>query len=212
MKMMISVLEYLQDPCGTLSIPYWKAKNLRLPENMRVVHDRDFPDGGLPNFTDQRYFRLYHDLHSIPCAEQQDIALVTATEQDVDTIVSVINQCYDDIRVNRQQLIRYRQTPVYCADLWVLAVSRTENICVGAGIADYDRELGELVLEWIQVLPAYRNRKIGQEIVCELLRRMRGTAKFATVSGQANNPSRPEFLYRKCGFTGTDVWHVLSAK
>ena len=135
-----------------------------------------------------------------------------ATEQDVDTIVSVINQCYDDIRVNRQQLIRYRQTPVYCADLWVLAVSRTENICVGAGIADYDRELGELVLEWIQVLPAYRNRKIGQEIVCELLRRMRGTAKFATVSGQANNPSRPEFLYRKCGFTGTDVWHVLSAK
>ena len=34
-------------------------------------------------------------------------------------------------------------------------------------------------------------------------------ATFATVSGQCNNPTNPEALYRKCGFTGSDVWHVL---
>lgn len=34
-------------------------------------------------------------------------------------------------------------------------------------------------------------------------------AKFATVSGQSNNPTNPEVLYRKCCFTGSDVWHVL---
>lgn len=209
---MISISEYLQNPCGTLSIPYWKAKNICLPENIRIIHNRDFPNGGIPNFTDQQYFRLYHNLHFIPHIEQQDFSLITATQQDLDTIVSIINQCYHDIQVNYQQLIHYTQTPVYCSDLWVLAVSKKEQLCVGAGIADYDSQIGELIIEWIQVLPPYRNRKIGQAIVCELLSRMHGKAKFATVSGQIDNPFQPEVLYRKCGFTGNDVWHILSAK
>lgn len=209
---MISISEYLQDPCGTLSIPYWKAKNICLPENMRIIHDRDFPNGGILNFLDQQYFRLYHDLHSIPHIKQPDFSLITATRQDFDSIVSIINQCYADIHIDHQQLIDYTQTPVYCPDLWVLAVNKKEDLCVGAGIADYDPQTGELILEWIQVLPSYRNRKIGQAIVCELLQRKRSKAKFATVSGQVDNPFHPEILYRKCGFTGNDVWHILSAK
>lgn len=31
---MISLFEYFQNPCGTLSIPYWKARRAFLPENM----------------------------------------------------------------------------------------------------------------------------------------------------------------------------------
>ena len=34
----MDVKEYLQNPCGTLSIPYWKAKTLAIPDSMRIIH------------------------------------------------------------------------------------------------------------------------------------------------------------------------------
>lgn len=34
-------------------------------------------------------------------------------------------------------------------------------------------------------------------------------ADFATVSGKVNNITNPERVYRKCGFEGNDIWHVL---
>ena len=49
-------------------------------------------------------------------------------------------------------------------------------------------------------------------LVNELLLRMKPMARFATVSGQVNNLSSPEKLYRKCGFVGNDVWHILKKK
>ena len=45
-----------------------------------------------------------------------------------------------------------------------------------------------------------------------LLNRMAGRAAFATVSGQVNNITNPEGLYRRCGFTGSDVWHILKKR
>ena len=61
----------------------------------------------------------------------------------------------------------------------------------------------------IGVTEQHRGQGLGEYLVSELLRRMKDNAKFATVSGQCNNPANPEVLYRKCGFTGSDVWHVL---
>jgi GNAT superfamily N-acetyltransferase len=69
--------------------------------------------------------------------------------------------------------------------------------------------MGEGILEWIQVSEGYRRRGLGSFLVKELLWRMQGKVKFATVSGQCDSPSCPERLYRSCGFTGQDVWHVL---
>ena len=83
---------------------------------------------------------------------------------------------------------------------------------VGCGIADFDAEAKELILEWIQVFPQYRGKKIGQLIVTELLFRMKDVADFATVSGKVGNSTNPEALYRKCGFVGNDVWHILHKK
>ena len=60
------------------------------------------------------------------------------------------------------------------------------------------------------MLPEHRGRGAGQFIVNELLRRMQGRADFATVSGKVNNATNPEGLYRRCGFTGADVWHILT--
>ena len=39
---MIPLNEYLKNPCGTLSIPYWKNKNIITPEHIKVVHQIDY--------------------------------------------------------------------------------------------------------------------------------------------------------------------------
>ena len=83
---------------------------------------------------------------------------------------------------------------------------------VATGIAELDPECNEGVLEWIQVSENYRRCGLGSYIVIELLWRMKDIAQFVTVSGQCNNPTNPESLYRKCGFTGNDVWHILRRK
>lgn len=90
---MISLEDYLKDPCGNLSIPYWKHKTSVIPNNLKIVHNRDFSSNLLAEYEDDRYF-----------------------------------------------------------------------------------------------------------------------AKFATVSGKIDNPANPERLYRKCGFVGNDVWHIIRKK
>lgn len=86
--------------------------------------------------------------------------------------------------------------------------SATEKIAA-SGIAELDAEIGEGVLEWIQVSPAYRRRGLGEAIVRELLGRLKPMADFVTVSGRMNNETRPELLYKKCGFGDMVIWHVL---
>lgn len=77
------------------------------------------------------------------------------------------------------------------------------------GIAEFDNQVYEGILEWIQVSPTYRGLGLGTYTVTELLKRISEKAKFATVSGQVDNVYKPENLYRKCGFKGNDVWHIL---
>lgn len=209
---MITLTEYLNNPCGTLSIPYWKAKNITIPPDMRILHDRDFSSDILSDYTDEKYFRLYHSLKEIPEIATDDFEITTATRRDIKTIVQIINDSYTDISVNTELIKSYTKTPVYNKNLWVMVKEKATGKFVGCGLADYYAEAKELVLEWIQVLPEYRGKKIGQLIVTELLFRMKDVADFATVSGKVDNETNPEALYRKCGFVGNDVWHILHKK
>ncbi len=63
-------------------------------------------------------------------------------------------------------------------------------------------------MEWIQVIQEYRKRNVGTSIVNQLLYRLSFKADFATVSGKVDNKTKPEKLYRKCGFTGNDISKV----
>ncbi len=208
---MMTVEEYLSNPCGLLSIPYWKAKGMNVPPQIRIVHERDFTPELLEKYADERYFRLRHDLRQISNIVPEGLRLETARFDDLTLIADIINRSYTDLSVSVKQLESYTQTPVYDPKLWVLARDASGQ-CVGCGIADYDPEVRELILEWIQVLPEYRGRGMGQAIVNELLRRVQGYARFATVSGKVDNPTRPEKLYRRCGFEGDDVWHIMRRK
>ena len=209
---MIILTEYLKNPCGTLSIPYWKAKNIVIPPEMKILHDKDFSADILSDYTDEKYFRLYHNLREIPKIIVNDFEITTATRKDTKSIVQIINDSYTDISVNKELIKSYIKTPVYNAELWIMVKEKATGNYVGCGIADFDTETRELILEWIQVLPQYRGKKIGQFMVTELLFRMKGIADFATVSGKVNDLTNPEALYRKCRFVGDDVWHILHKK
>jgi len=209
---MISLDNYLNNPCSSSSIPYWKAKNITIPDNMKIVHENDFFAEMLYEYADEIYFRLHHSMQKLTKPEPESYDIETVSLEDIETIVSVINGSYTDLQVNKEQIQGYIQIPVYRSELWILVKESATGNCVGCGIADFDPEAEELILEWIQVLPQYRGKNIGTAIVKELLWRGREYAKFATVSGKVENETKPEALYRKCGFTGNDVWHILRKK
>ncbi len=183
-----------------------------MPNHMRIIHQRDFDPTLLADYTDECYFRLLHPLKHISAPLPDWLCIRTAEPADVPMLAEIINASYTDLSVTPAQLEGYTRTPVYAPDLWIIAYDRHTGVPVGCGVADLDQTIGEGALEWIQVLPEYRGRHAGRAIVSELLRRMQGKAAFATVSGRVENASRPEALYRACGFTGGDLWHVLTVR
>ena len=209
---MLTINEYKKNPCRMLPIPYWKFKTINTPDNMKIVHEKEFDSSYLVEYDDVEYFRLYHPLVDIGKVNLTDIRIETVKPSDIPIIVDVINKSYTDLSVTKEQILEYTKTKVYLEELWILAIENETNIVLGCGIADYDKEVKEGMLEWIQVLPQYRRRKIGQLIVNALLFKMREIAIFATVSGKIDNPTSPEYLYRKCGFIGNDIWHILYKK
>lgn len=212
MCFLISLSEYIKNPCGSLSIPYWKNKDISVPENIKIVHQDDYDESLFMNYNDTPYFRLYHTLSDVCNISIDGYSIKTAEKNDISKIVDIINNSYTDLSVTYNQMKSYTETSAYDSDLWILVCNEKTSEIVGCGIADFDHKAKEGILEWIQVLPHCRGKKIGQLIVTELLYRMIGKATFATVSGKVNDITRPEVLYRKCGFTGSDVWHILFAK
>lgn len=203
-------VQYIENPCRISSIPYWKTVSISVPENMKILHQDDFNVQLLTEYVDEPYFRLKHNLSDIkPVSIPDGFAMDNPVLED---FAEHINSCYGGSCVTADELHSYTERAVYFAELWVAIRDEATGEIAATGIAELDRKIGEGVLEWIQVSEEYRGRGLGYFIVSELLWRMKGMAKFATVSGQCNNPSNPEKLYRKCGFSGNDIWHVMKRK
>lgn len=203
----ISKKQYLENPCSTASIPYWKTVCISVPDNMKILHDRDFDAELLKRYVDEPYFRLLHHMQEInPVPLLEGFSLCEASVLD---FADHINSCYEDIGITMSEMQSYLVREQYCAELWLAVRDDDKGKIAATGIAELDREIGEGVLEWIQVSKDYRRRGLGSFLVLELLWRMRKVAKFVTVSGKCKNTDNPEGLYRKCGFGGDDVWHIL---
>ena len=197
---------YLENPCRVSSIPYWKTVRVTVPENMKILHEDDFSAEMLEQYIDEPYFRLMHDLHVVESVGvPEEYSLYQATTEE---FAKHIHECYGN-DMTAEEVYSFTERKVYCPQLWIALRDNESGRIVATGIGELDREIGEGVLEWIQVSEKYRGRGLGCFIVRELLWRMKDVAKFATVSGQCKNPSNPEKLYRKCGFTGNDIWHVM---
>lgn len=205
---MITKEEYLKNPCRMLSIPYWKYKNIKLPENIIPIHIDDYKNN-IKYKNKDIFKRLSHNLLNINSTREDRFILKEVDiEKDIPIVINIINKSYENISVNHEQIISYTKTKVYNSSLWIIIY--LEDKPVGLGIADYDGELKEGILEWIQVLPEYRNISIGSFIVNELLKKIKSLGgEFTTVSFDKKNPSNPEKLYRKSGFTGEDIYYIL---
>ena len=105
----------------------------------------------------------------------------------------------------------YPQRPTYDPALWIAVVDEDDRL-IGSAIGEIDSEIGEGIIEWVEVSKEYRKQGLGAYLVGELLWRMKEKVNFVTVSGRVNNESNPEALYRKCGFGETTIWHILTKK
>lgn len=199
--------EYIHNPCGTLSIPYWKNKSISIPSDIDIVHKDSFYN----QYSDYvKYFRILHSLEKL---EQPQVLVQTIdSEKDLDELVQMMNDSYhhENIIVTKEDALLWTKHRVYRPDLWV-KITVNQRI-VASGIAEFDEECKEGIIEWLQVLPEERHQGYGKAICLELLNRLKMQANFVTVSGRSDNVCNPEKLYRSCGFTGDDAWYICRKK
>lgn len=210
---MISIDEYEANLCRVSSVPYWKMITIKKPDNITLVHDADYIAEQNYQGVDTLYFRLIHYLENVePINLEKTFAyknVDTDSVNDLEEVDSIINKSYTDIQVDFNQVSQWTRAEVFDKDLWIFIIDVYKQKPVALGIAKLDKNVREGSLEWIQVIPEYRKRGLGQAVVNRLLLNMVGKADFVTVSGQVNNITNPEKLYRRCGFQGNDIWHVI---
>lgn len=158
----------------------------------------------------EAYFRLIHkgtlpDYHCPPHYHYASADPIAEAE----AIAGLIRACYLGSTMTAEEVADWARHPVFDPALWVWVREDATGRPVGLGIAEFDPDVPEASLEWIQVHPEAQGKGIGKAIVAELLRRAAGRAAFTTVSGRVDNLTRPEDLYRRCGFTGADIWWLL---
>ncbi len=124
-------------------------------------------------------------------------------------VADLINACYKGTHITAAGVHDWANTPVFDPAGWIWVIHEASGSPAGLGIADVDGTIGEGSLEWVQVLPEYRGKGLGAALVLELMRQLRPRTSFTTVSGECANPTNPESLYRRCGFTGNDVWLLM---
>ena len=176
-----------------------------------LVHADSLPVFSARDFSHrQAYFRLVNEGNPgvYPFPDRFTLKEVHPQEE-VHAVVNLIRACYESIKINTEIVHSWLKHPVYDPHLWVWVVDKESGAKAGLGIAERDPQVPEASLEWIQVHPAYQNKGLGKALVSELTRRALSGVKFVTVSGEVNNVSQPELLYRRCGFTGNDVWWLM---
>lgn len=208
---MITLREYCENPCGTLSIPYWKARVVSIPPGMEIVHHSRFCEEMAAGRQHSRFFRLIHRLRPVPQPgpAPSGVKFAAISADRAGELADMVNRSYghSGIRVTEEEVRGWAEARAYRPELWIGAFA--DGTLAGSVIGEFDPEAGEAVIEWLQVLPEYRRRGIAAALVPRALNAMAPFADFATVSGECDNPTRPEAVYRACGFQGDDVWHIL---
>jgi len=203
--------QYLCNPCKTLATAFWKEHHFPKPKGISISLVKEQYDDISLNKGVQ-YFRLIHYLDV--CQEAilpsgyafKEVLL----PNDVERVADVINKCYEGYSQSAENILRWTKYPVFDNNLWVFVWDIASNLPVALGIADFDSDIKEGSLEWIQVMPQHRGMGFGKAIVLELLSRLKGRADFVTVSGEVENATSPEQVYRRCGFVGDTVWAVAN--
>ena len=95
--MMITKNQYLANPCKISSIPYWKTKTVIPSEGIKIVHDDNFDKSKYSQYSDEIYFRLFHNMEHIPLPQLPEGFLLS--DISLKEYVDHINSCYHDIGI-----------------------------------------------------------------------------------------------------------------
>ncbi|XMB67907.1 GNAT family N-acetyltransferase [Mycoplasmatota bacterium zrk1] len=192
---------------------YPKTENISLSDfqntEISVIHSKylKYVPTHLYN-TSTKYFKLIHILKKISSVDESLTFKKVELPKDIPDIVNIIRTCYENLHVNEEIVNKWTTHPTYNSNLWIWILDKNKDK-MALGIAEFDKESKEGALEWIQVYPEYQGKGLGRSLVNYLLLNLRNKAKFVTVSGEIDNITKPEKLYRKCGFTGDAVWHLF---
>lgn len=157
------------------------------------------------------YFRLIHRGEPAAPSVPEGFHVADARPAlEAEAAAALIDACYPSISPTVDDVRGWTDHPVFDPALWIWIKDTETGDPAALGIAEFDPAVYEGSLEWIQVLPRYQRRGLGTALVRELLTRLDSRADFTTVGGRLDSGSDPEALYRRCGFTGEDVWWVLA--
>ena len=207
MRQEITAEEYMKDPCGASSLPFWKTEQTEIPQGMQIVPEDQF-DAAACKGTAEPYFRLI--CRPAECVQPEIPEGFELAACSTEEYAQHINSCYEQEGVTIEEVNAWRLRSVYDPELWIAVKDRKNKKIAATGIAEIDRRIGEGILEWIQVSPEYRRRGLGQYVVKELLYRMKEKAGFVTVSGKMKNENNPYGMYTACGFGEGKVWVVVN--
>ncbi|MBW6466444.1 MAG: GNAT family N-acetyltransferase [Brevefilum sp.] len=177
-----------------------------------LVHESALPVFAQREFIQRRaYFRLSYQGAVSPSEPPSGFGFEPVRpEADIDALAQLISTCYPAMHITHGVVRGWLQHPVYDPSLWLWVVHLKSGDKAGLGIAERDRQVPEVSLEWIQVHPNYRKRGVGRAIVTELVKRVTDRVSIITVSGELESAHQPALLYRRCGFGGEDIWWLLS--
>jgi ribosomal protein S18 acetylase RimI-like enzyme len=177
-----------------------------------IIHSDFFQKINREGFkTIKPYFRISTQCEKVSqySLDERFSILNVNIETELGQVSELIGKCYKDIHPSVETVQQWTKDRAFDSNLWIWIVDKSTNTPVGLGIAELDRSVPEGSLEWVQVLPEYQGNGLGKVMVLELLSRLSGNVEFVTVSGEVNNITNPERLYRSCGFKGDDVWWLL---
>lgn len=181
--------------------------------NFALLHENHTHNLDTSDFQVEKYFRLAHSMREINNEISSNHLLFEIIEptHEIEKVAEILSRCYPGSKFTNEIIEPWLSHPVYHPELWVWAVESTSRQIAALGIAEYDPEIQEGSLEWIQVLPEYRSQGIGKLLVHELLKRLKTIgATFTTVSGrEGEQNTMAKKLYQACGFKGDDIWWVL---
>ena len=201
--------DYLANPCKFSALPLYKE--VKQKNKISVIHDDGFNQTQVQDFTKhQRFFRISHNLENVDIVNVPGYKIMECNiETDIEKVIQIINKSYEDIRITVEDVNLMIKDRVFEPSMWIFVVDENTKKEAALGICHFDESVFEVEFDWIQVLPEYRGKGLGSMLVTYLLNNTPKQAKFATVSGDMDNLSSPEKLYRRCGFDGNDVWYIL---
>ena len=128
---MLTKEEYLADPCGRSSLPWWKAQTVQPPPGVEIRHARELPGRRPAGERTVRYFRLIRPLEDPERPAPPAGFTVTAlTPAEAAAHIAV---CYADISASPAELEAWRAHRVYDEGLWI-AVRDPDGRIAASGI------------------------------------------------------------------------------